>query len=364
MANFPRMAMLHDLTPGMAAEVIRIRGNNRISPEWGLGQVVVAFLAAGRRIVVVGDTIYTLDLYVNAHDFLLQFQKDALGIEWGQQELAKPYLDRHPILQWHEDNANHWKRQREGLPPDLPIGIEPTGPMKALYTCAFDLFTVANNRLLDSKLLRRLRIKDQFHGARYELFVRAFLLRARFSLTLENEDKRGSQHFEFTATSLRSKQSFSVEAKGRHRPGHLGHSGIRQSYGSIRLDFGFLMSGALAKPVRNSRIVFIDLNFPPTDQEEVVPVWFKQMSRIVRRKEHQKLRGGGSLPPCYLVLTNHPYHYGEAAASAPKGRVIVTGFNIPGYRALGLQGQLAHHPVVGELVHGAQLHDIPHRFPV
>lgn len=368
MANTPKMALLRELTPTMAAEVIRIRAAGRCAPGWGLRQVVTAFISGTRRIIVVGNTIYTLDPTVHAHEFLVQFQKDTLGIEWGRQELAKPYTEQHPTLQWHHDSAQYLTQQREALPKavprGIPIGIKPTGPMKSLYSCAFDLFTVANNNRLDSKLMHRLRIKDQFQGARYELFIRAFLLRSGFSIALEDESKRGRKNFELTATSSRTNESFSVEAKSRHRPGYLGHAGKRESYGRIKLDFGVLISEALAKHVRDRRIVFVDLNFPPTNPGQIVPIWYKQMDRIVRRKERQKQKDGSLLPPCYLVLTNHPYHYGGVAESAPTGNIIVTGFNIPRYRALGLKGQLTHHPVVGELITNARMGDLPDRFPV
>src|SRR5437867_234287 len=143
------------LTAALAAEVIRIRARGRPSPEWGVGQVIVTFLARGRRNVVVGDDCYTLSLTVTVHDFLLQFMKDRLGEEWGLGELEKPYAERHPILQWHGDNLTSWRKLRDGIPEGTPIGTPATSRMAALYSTAYDLFTVANNKLLDEKLLHR-----------------------------------------------------------------------------------------------------------------------------------------------------------------------------------------------------------------
>lgn len=363
MSSQPPMALLRELTPAMASEVIRINSSNQFATGWGVRQKVVTFVRNGRRIVVVRDKIFTLDLSIHPHDFLAQFQKETLGTDWGQSELAKPYSDRHPLLQWHEDQANHWKRERTRLGAAGTIGIQPTGRMKALYACAYDLFTTANNNLLDTKLLERLRTKDQFQGARYELFVRAFMLKAGFAVELEDENDRKKTHVEFYATSNRSRRRFGVEAKSRGRAGLLGKPGEPQSIDEIQLDFGSLLSEALAKECTEKRIVFLDLNFPPSEVEETVPWWHERMTRIIEKKEFQRLPDGSKLPPCYLVLTNHPYHFGDLVTSAPMGRMITTGFNIPGYRGIGLQEQLAQHPIVGELVSGWAYLDFPSTFP-
>lgn len=360
----PNIARLASLTPELASEVIRIRARGRTSPAWGVGQVIVSFIAGGRRIVAIDDDYYSLNLAIFAHDFMLQFMKDKLGPEWGNAELKKPYADRHPVLQWHEDNKIAWQRRRADLPDGVLVRADPTGPMAALYGLAFDLFTVANNSLLDNKLLQRLRHNHQFQGARYELYVRAFMLRAGFHIELEDEGRRNGKHFEFTATSKQSGHRFSVEAKSRHRRGVLGYPGQPDSEDSICVDFGHLLSDALAKPARNSRLVFIDVNVPPSDAGQVVPHWYDRLNRIISSKEWQKLEIGSKLPSCYLVITNRPHHYGVAEKEAPMSRVVITGFNIPEYRKLTWEQLRLRHPVVGEIADAAQLEgQIPAIFP-
>lgn len=358
-----RVALLSSLTPALAAEIIRIRASGRTSRAWGLGQVIVTFLAGGWRIVAVDEIYYALDLTVTVHDFLLNLMRNILGAEWGIAELEKPYTDRHPILQWHDDNATFWCQRRKDIPNGIPIRVRPTGRMSALYSTAYDLFTVANNKLLDHKLLHRIRNKDQFQGARYELYVRAFLLRAGFNIVLEDEAPRDERHFELTATSKRSGCSFSVEAKSRGRAGRLGRPGQAESEESLQLDFGHLLSDALAKPARDERLVFIDVNLPPSDPGQTVPSWFKRMDTIVSAKESLKLEGGARLPACYLILTNHPYHYGDSETEAPNARVVITGFNIPGYRKLSREQQWAKYPIIEELVQGGLNSNIPPTFP-
>jgi hypothetical protein len=76
MAAPPHVALLSSLTPALAAEIIRIRAIGRTSRAWGLGQVIVTFLAGGRRIVAVDEVYYTLELTVTVHDFLLHFMRN------------------------------------------------------------------------------------------------------------------------------------------------------------------------------------------------------------------------------------------------------------------------------------------------
>ena len=290
--------------------------------------------------------------------------KDKLGPAWGKTELEKPYAERHPLLQWHDHNATHWQQVRKDIPDGIPVQMHPTGPIAALYSTAYDLFTVANNRLLDEKLLGRLRHKDQFQGARYELFTRAFFLRGGFVIDLENENDRTESHCEFTATNKKSGESFSVEAKSRHRAGLLGRPGVRESQESIQLDFGNLLSEALGKRAKYMRIVFIDANLPASNPAHPVPHWFERLKHIVERKERQTLEDKSRLPACYLVITNHPYHYGDTEAEAPSVRVVVAGFNIPGFRELTREQQWAQYPVTGKLVRTALSNfSIPVTFP-
>jgi hypothetical protein len=354
-AAVPPVAKLESLTPAMAAEVIRIRANGRPSPGLGRRQKLVSFLVGGRRIVVVGhDQFYTLHPEITFHDFLQRFMQDVTGGSWGKKELAKPYDERHPILQWHEDNANHWQELRKTMPKGT-LTVEPTGRMAAMYTFAYDLLTVANNNLLDAKLLGRLRHPDQFQGARYELRVRAHVLRSGMKIELEDEDKRGvGGHTEFIANH-ESGTRYNVEAKSRHRSGYLGHPGDKVPVDQIQLDFGVQLSQALAKPAQHQRMVFLELNIPPSDPGEIVPSWHGLMDRIIKKKEQFKLQDGSRLPPCILVLTNQPFHFGDRQDRSPGDRTIIAAFNTPGYRALSTEQAEAKYPVVKDLKMSALL---------
>ena len=69
------------------------------------------------------------------------------------------------------------------------------------YTAlAYDLYTLDHQALLQTKLVKRLKVKEQFQGARYEIYVSAAFVRAGFEMNLEDENDSTTTHCEFTAT--------------------------------------------------------------------------------------------------------------------------------------------------------------------
>ena len=64
---------------------------------------------------------------------------------------------------------------------------------------AFNLFAIEDNSRLDNSLLERLKNKDQFQGARHEVFAEATFLRAGFQIEHEDQKDPTRRHAEFTA---------------------------------------------------------------------------------------------------------------------------------------------------------------------
>src|SRR5438105_8385183 len=88
-------------------------------------------------------------------------------------------------MQWRIKGMN-FMREQPPL-PDQTYGAIPTGPLLAYLTFAYDLYIVMDNGRLDTRLLDRLKLKDQFQGARHELFAETTCLRAGFKIEHENE---------------------------------------------------------------------------------------------------------------------------------------------------------------------------------
>jgi len=235
--------------------------------------------------------------------------KAALGGEWGNAELAKPFMERHPILQWYnylcEIQAEYVKEVGKSHP--MPA----IGAIKAYMHLAYDLYALEHNVELQRKLINRLKNKDNFLGARYEVFVAATMIRAGFDIEFEDEDDRNSTHCEFTATYRKTGRKFSVEAKCRS---------------GGKLTIGRLLNGALAKAANHARVVFINMNIPNKKNE--IPTEIDYALSIVRRDFEWKKVGGKELPNAYLFVTNYPWdlHLAELNIGCS---VVAYGFQLP-----------------------------------
>jgi hypothetical protein len=262
----------------------------------------------GYKFVAVGSTLFYMpsDKCRFLTDILLAYVPTLFGREWFEQEIAKPPEERHPLMQWRVKGMNYMNSQPRL--PDGSYGATPTGPLLAYITFAYDLYIVAHNGRLDSRLVERLKQKDQFQGARHELFAEATCLRAGFKIEHENESDRSSRHAEFTATHVATGQTISVEAKSKHRPGVLGQTGAREPSDGINLRFGHLLNDAVAKNPAHPLVVFLDMNMPFDSANRFLsripphPFILKTLNWM--RKQH-----GGKDPITLLVITNHPGHY-------------------------------------------------------
>jgi hypothetical protein len=155
------------------------------------------------------------------------------------------------------------------------------------------------------------------HGALYEVWIAATMVWSGFDLRLEDESDRRQTHCEFTATSKRSRKSYSVEAKVCD-PGNIG--GDRGRDRALRRQ----LSRALGKQAAHPRIVFIDLN-EPRPAEGVDPAeWLKSRARILRRQE----RALPNAPAAFVFLTNYPYRYHLDSTDVPRQGVL-EGFKVP-----------------------------------
>jgi hypothetical protein len=188
-----------------------------------------------------------------------------------------------------------------------------TGAMSAYLTLAYDLYSIAHNNELQSKLVARLKNIDQFWGARYEIFAAATLIRAGFEVEFEDEDDRSSTHCEFTATSRKSGRKFSVEAK--HRAG-------------TNFRFGRQLNRALKKAAQFERLVFMDVNMPGNNVDDETAHESPLLKAVKDlRPFENRLINGEVLPSAYLVISNSPQHH-HLNSTSFHGGVLMEGFRI------------------------------------
>jgi hypothetical protein len=135
-------------------------------------------------------------------------------------------------------------------------------------------------------------------GAYYETIVAAQLINAGFELEFENEDDRRRTHCEFTATASTGKQ-FSVEAKSRP----LVVNADEESCCALNAS-----CAVLEKKAAHTRIVFIDLNVPTSNDAKARNQVFSRAQRSLRRAQTRQIDYHPA-PPAYVFLSNVPDQY-------------------------------------------------------
>lgn len=259
-----------------------------VEKQQGLGRSIISIEFKGYRMVAVGNRMYYSQKWKTFHDFLLEYIRLIFGKEWGQAEFAKPFKERHPLIQWHELAYRYMKEHQEG---NAAINTAPmTGAMSAYINLSYNLYLLAHNVKIQERLIRRLKDISQFRGAQYETYVAAEFIKAGFGLEIENEEDSRTTHCEFTAVSKKTGRKYSIEAKAR-QPG-------KETTG-----IGNQLYNALRKQAQHERIIFIDVN---------IPEFLNQVPNIIgeiKRKELNLTINDNPAPSAYLFITNHPFEY-------------------------------------------------------
>lgn len=307
------------------SEVERVARYGHVRPP-------VAAYFQGHQFVAAGSRLLHDARWKTFHDFLFSYPGAVFEQEWFARELQLPLSERHPLMQWYQilQNFNAERRKPEQKGQVLKID-RPPAEVSALLSFAYDLHTLESYALLQRRLVRRLRHEDQFQGARYETYVAAALVRAGFTLQLEDESDVTSTHCEFTATHTATSRPYSVEAKSRHRDGYLGQPGPPRPMNEIKGDVRRLLISALRKDAAHDRVVFVDVNVPPSSTHILESEWFNAVASQMTELEDDPQ--GRSFPQAFVYLTNFPYHFVESGDPLHGASVLFRGFNVPEFRA-------------------------------
>lgn len=281
--------------------------------QQGLGRPIISGKLGGRRLVAVKNKILYSDKWKTFHDFLFDFIKRKLDPDWGTAEIAKPLAERHPILIWYDHLCR--AQQAHAIPGQIS-SMAANGAVISYLRLAYDLYAMEHNSDLQAKLIGRLKHVDQFLAARYELFVAATMIRAGYTIVLEDEDDRTNSHCEFTATHTATGRQFSVEAKCRT---------------GANLRPGRQLQRALAKRADHERIVFIELAIGELTEGEYLPRELKSALQLIRRLEGSRDNDGNELPRAYVFLTNSATHLNLESVDN-RSYVIGEGFQIPEFK--------------------------------
>jgi hypothetical protein len=297
--------------------------------QQGHGRPIIATKVADHQIVAVGNTIYYSKSWKTFPDFLGSYILAKLGKEWVEAELAKPVADRHPIMQLQEEYAAYQRTTFKAS--GEVVSAEITGVVAAYLGTAYALYLLDHNVELQARLLHRLKDVGQFQGAYYELVVASTLIRAGFTLALEDETDGDFKHCEFSAVSNQTGEKYWVEAKMRAVAGLLGRTSA--DGGADGQPLARLiphLNDALAKPAADKRLVFIDVNTPSALTKDGVLDWLEPtMTRLERYERNERPENATA----YVWVTNVDFHrqlWGPPSFAAAPFGLGMPDFNRPG----------------------------------
>ncbi len=204
------------------------------------------------------------------------------------------------------------------------FSARPTGETQELIALAHDIYRLQLVKKLPAKLMKRLRSRDGFQGARYEIAVASAFARCGFDIEWLKDP--ATKHCEFVATHKTTREPIAVEAKSRHRKGVLHEIGAPVS--DVLADIEGLYDDALShNPGNMPFAVFIELNLPhEPDRQGFEKTWFQRVKEMMGTRltpsPHEpdlcSLRG----------FTNFGWHYcGSQEATTPHEFVLAWSFH-------------------------------------
>lgn len=311
--------------------------------QQGLGKSIISTEFQDYRFVAVGRTLHYSKKWKTFHDFLKEYLKMVFGKDWWMSEVAKPPEERHRILTWavrsYEQSKAHMDHHGEGTPQPM------TGAIAAYMRLAYDLYALKHAVDVQELLIDRIKHPETFPGACYEVRVAAALLRAGFTLELQDETDRRTTHVEFVATNKESGATYSVEAKRRE---------------GVRMKINKQMYRALSKRSDHPCIVFIDTNDARLQlgRNQPNPLVLVEAEGLLDRYEHDPI--GKTLPPAYVIVTFDPEEHHLDAVGLPSG-MLLWGFHIadlkPGPKTLSQQVEMRRrHAPIFALMDSMQKH--------
>src|SRR5207248_11418702 len=89
-----RIALFQNISQATREQAERVRKFGHVRPP------VVAD-HQGYKFVAVNNSLHYAKNWRTFHDFLTNYIATVLTREWGNAEIAKPFEERHPIMQWY-----------------------------------------------------------------------------------------------------------------------------------------------------------------------------------------------------------------------------------------------------------------------
>jgi hypothetical protein len=287
------------------------------------GRLVPSMIFNGQRVRAVGSTIYWTKPTQTFHEFLIDFVKWTVGRGWYMAQLGLPADQRHQIMQWITSQADHSRRLfGDGLfTRGATVSTAPTGDELSLAALGYDLVHLCHGGGLPPSLVDRLRNRNEFQGALYEIAVAG--LCARAGLEIDFIEDRRRKHPEFIARDPGTGVRMAVEAKSRRRAGNLHEEGDIDEAKALRGDVENLISEAMGQASGvDPFMIFVDVNVPPVPgvplQERAWfhDVWASMQSLPTASPQRPEEFNG-------LFLTTFPFHWEGKKPATPAENLSV-----------------------------------------
>jgi len=283
----------------------KIAAEKRRKARFGEVRPIIHADAWGKKLIGVGNRIYFNAAETSFSDFLINYLRETLGLDWWKEEMAKPLAGRHQIAQWQSHAEELMRAEKPDERGRYLIPLD--GLVTAYMTLAYDLYIVKDNIRFQESMIDRLRRRNDFVGVRYELLVAATFVRAGFQVEPEDETDPRTKHPEFVATHRASKFVVAVEAKARNR---------RPSDRSPeRVGVDDLIANAAEKAPKDKPFaVFVDVAMPPEPRDQP-PSWVNEVDQVVKDtvEKHGRMPG----PFDWVFFTSIPHQYGLPGEADP-----------------------------------------------
>jgi hypothetical protein len=265
----------------------------------------------GMRVRGVGSRVYVTPLKETFAEFLIHHLLWTLGKDWFDAQRRPRAEERHFIMQcWDKYCAWSTRNVTEATALDSGYSASMDGWTRSLVSLATDVYALAHRGELPKALLNRLKSRDQYQGARYEIAIAAMFVRLGCSIRFldRSTSDRVATHCEFIATHRATGVEIGVEAKSRHRRGVLHTTGAVDGEAVLRGDIKNLLDDAVSRgPAGMPFLIFIDVNSPPDAGGKGDISWVAEAGEVI------KSRGFGTaqepLPFNGIFVTNYAFHY-------------------------------------------------------
>lgn len=243
----------------------------------------------GRTMLAVGHELMVEDNpHATFHQLLFRNLQQTLGEGWWSGQDSKADAEKHYIKVCFEKlNGSNTRTDLDIAQVDENTrSTLTTGDTQALLSLAFDVWLLAHKGYLRDDWLNRLRDRNQYQGARYEIGVASMFVRMGCELEFYDndrveEDGNPPKRAEFIAVHTETGNRIAVEAKSRHVHGVIHTPGTLNYRNALKGDITKLYKEALKKVTDGlPLLIFVDVNSPSeTTQVAQETKWYQDIRR-------------------------------------------------------------------------------------